>query len=221
MMPTLSQALQHPALAGTYSPYPTHQQQQQVLDRALPQQVLQHYQQEHPQLLMQQPQQPQQHHASLVHNQQQQQMCSSVVGLPELRHSESPQPPLGHPDDNSSLHQQHQHQGFQCGTSAAGAAGGLGLLAAGNSLGLSSMDLGRSGDRPRYPQQQQQSVSDFAGCVSSVGGISAAASKVLQASAPSFYDGAGPLTSGTKPAWRSSNQQGRGVQAGADLAQVR
>jgi hypothetical protein len=153
-------------------------------------------------------------------SQQQQQQHGS---LPELRHSESPLPPA---DDS-------QQQGSPGGAidgaaAAAGGAVGLGILAGNNPLTFrSSNTAGQTQRKPRNPspqqQQQQQQQADAAGLSASksnLGGISAAASRVLEASTPSFSDGAGPLTSGSKPAWTSSNQ-GRSVQAGQDLAQVR
>lgn len=156
-----------------------------------------------------------------VQQQRQQQALSTGTGLPELRQSESPQPPgqLGNGTQQDS-------PGSSAALSALPAAG-LGVLAAaGSGLGISSTSLGgQTLHRSRYQQSQhsQQLLPDAASGLtasrSSVGGVSAAASKVLQAAAPSFYNGAGPLTSGMRPAWSSSNQ-GRGVQAGADLAQV-
>jgi hypothetical protein len=105
------------------------------------------------------------------------------------------------------------------------------MLAGGSSLGFSGVGIAahhpqqqqykhRYNQQPsaQLQQQQQCEAGSLTASRSSLGGISAAASKVLQASQPSFYDGAGPLTTGMKPKWTSSNQ--RGVQAGQDLAQV-
>jgi len=223
--PTLSQLLQHPVLTSALSPGQQQQQQysQQLLDKALPQQLLQQYQQEHPQLVheLQQQLQAATLQGGAVQQQRQQQALSTGTGLPELRQSESPQPPgqLGNGTQQDS-------PGSSAALSALPAAG-LGVLAAaGSGLGISSTSLGgQTLHRSRYQQSQhsQQLLPDAASGLtasrSSVGGVSAAASKVLQAAAPSFYNGAGPLTSGMRPAWSSSNQ-GRGVQAGADLAQV-
>jgi hypothetical protein len=239
----LSQLLQHPALGSALNGHQQQQQQQMMmLDRSLPQQLLQQYQQEHPQLVLQQLQQQQQQlqqqmHAAVMavqagsgHQQQQQQQQQQVrSSLPELRQSESPQPP-GQPGEDSPHQHQQQHQQQQQqqaspdGPAAVGSATAeAGLLGTGSSLGLSTGSLGGQGHHrscyhQQHPQQQQYDGTGLTASRSSLGGISAAATKVLQTSQPSFYDGAGPLTSGTKPVWTSGNQ--RTVQAGQDLAQV-
>jgi hypothetical protein len=237
--PTLSQLLQHPVLGAQVSPSQQQQQQQtqqqavgpwQVPEKSLPQQLLQQYQQEHPQLMLQQLQAQQQQmqaqiaalqsgvgqQASTLQVDSQQQQHSS---LPELRHSESPLPPA---DD--SQQQGSPGGAFDAAAAAAGGAVGLGIVAGNNALTFrSSNTAGQTHRKPSHPssqqQQQQAEAAGLSASKSNLGGISAAASRVLEASTPSFCDGAGPLTSGSKPAWTSSNQ-GRSVQAGQDLAQV-
>jgi hypothetical protein len=155
-----------------------------------------------------------------------QQQTHTSWSLPELRQSESPQPP--DPPGGDAGRQQGQQQ--QQGSSPPA---GQGMLAGGSSLGFSGVGIAahhpqqqqqqykhRYNQQPsaQLQQQQQCEAGSLTASRSSLGGISAAASKVLQASQPSFYDGAGPLTTGMKPKWTSSNQ--RGVQAGQDLVQV-
>jgi hypothetical protein len=170
-----------------------------------------------------QQQQQQQLPAGQLQQSSRQQQMRGSLSLPELRQSESPQPPDRPGDDAGRQQGQLQQQG---GSSPAG----QGMLAAGSGLGFSGVGIAahhpqqqqqykhRYNQQQPSVQQQQCEAGSLTASSSSLGGTSAAASKVLQASQPSFYDGAGPLTTGMKPKWTSSNQ--RGVQAGQDLAQV-
>ena len=64
-----------------------------------------------------------------------------------------------------------------------------------------------------YQQQLQQQQA------SRLGGVTAAAGQVLAGSQGSYYNGAGPLTAGSRQNW-SMNKSAKNIQAGRDLAEV-
>lgn len=224
---TLSQLLQHP-LRGTAE---HEQQQQHVLDRSLRQQVLQQYQGQYGSTVRHGP-----GTALPV-------LRQSESPLPPLSTNESPNKPTGSPPHMAAAsrpaatqqqqQQQklrslspselagwpHQHWSGSSPPPSAAAAGLEALSASYDSLrGSHSSSL--FSQRYHKPLQQHQQQLGIAR--QPMYGMSAAASRVLESSVPSFYDGSGPLTAGQKPAWSSSRGQlgSRSVQAGADLAQV-
>lgn len=189
----LSQMLQHPQLGAGQG----QQQQQQQLDRSLRQQLLQQY---HDQ-------------------QQQQQQQQNELSLPALRPSESPLPPDAGESSRadrrscSASPQRYSPSRSPLQLSASHECGGLAAL------GVSQEGLLRSSHSSMYSQPRQQQQQQHNARPNPTG-VSPAASRVLLESAnTSFYDGSGPLTSGTKPTWHG-NSQTHSLQAGADLAQV-